>query len=401
MRANNAGFITGLFLTASAIAGCGASSNSAPIVYGTAPTASARIYNSPADVYLAPGRTAAEVQREEQYEPQPRRIEATPYSRPAALTPVTSAPLTRTVYSEQTPPRPTYVAETTPTASPAAPWSDAAPRLMTVRAGDTVYAISRRTGASPNAIISENRLAPPYSLRVGQTLRIPAAGEKVVNRISQSAPAPKATFATHTIKPGDTLYSISRATGVSVSKIAQVNRLRAPYTLSVGDTLRVPGATAAPRAAALAYDTAANVADLTQNVSYAAPARPAEKVSIFAWPVKGAVIGKYGAGELGRRNDGVNIAAPVGTPVRAAADGEVVYRGSELEGYGNLLLIKHNDGYVTAYAHNDVMLVRKGQRVRQGQVVAKVGQTGSAPEPQLHFEIRQNLKSIDPLAFLQ
>ena len=122
---------------------------------------------------------------------------------------------------------------------------------------------------------------------------------------------------------------------------------------------------------------------------------------MFDWPVKGAIIGQYGSGDLGRRNDGVNIAAPVGTPVRSAADGEVVYRGSELDGYGNLLLIKHDDGFVTAYAHNDVMLVRKGQKVRQGQVIAKVGQTGSAPEPQLHFEIRQNLKSVDPLAFLQ
>ncbi|MEX0645808.1 MAG: M23 family metallopeptidase, partial [Parvularculaceae bacterium] len=113
------------------------------------------------------------------------------------------------------------------------------------------------------------------------------------------------------------------------------------------------------------------------------------------------IIGQYGAGLMGRRNDGVNIAAPVGTPVRASADGEVVYRGSDLDGYGNLLLIKHGDGFVTAYAHNDAMLVKKGDLVRQGQVIAKVGQTGAATVPQLHFEIRQDLKSVDPLGFLQ
>jgi len=117
--------------------------------------------------------------------------------------------------------------------------------------------------------------------------------------------------------------------------------------------------------------------------------------------VKGAVIAEFGSAGVGRRNDGVNIAAPVGTPVRAAADGEVVYRGSELDGYGNLLLIKHADGFVTAYAHNDTMLARKGQKVQKGQVIAKVGQTGAVTEPQLHFEIRQNLKSVDPLALLQ
>ena len=94
------------------------------------------------------------------------------------------------------------------------------------------------------------------------------------------------------------------------------------------------------------------------------------------------------------------FAAPAGTPVRAAADGDVVYSGSELDGFGNLLLIKHTDGFVTAYAHNDTMLVKKGDKVRQGQVIAKVGQSGAVSSPQLHFEIRQNLKSVDPVALL-
>ena len=109
----------------------------------------------------------------------------------------------------------------------------------------------------------------------------------------------------------------------------------------------------------------------------------------------------YGLDGNGRRNDGINIAAPVGTPIRAVDDGEVVYRGSDLEGYGNLLLIKHTNGWVSAYAHTDAMLVRKGEQVRKGQVVAKVGTTGSVAQPQLHFELRHDLKPADPIAALQ
>jgi murein DD-endopeptidase MepM/ murein hydrolase activator NlpD len=121
---------------------------------------------------------------------------------------------------------------------------------------------------------------------------------------------------------------------------------------------------------------------------------------MFEWPVRGKVIASYGVTDFGRRNDGVNIAAPAGTPVRAAADGEVVYRGSELDGFGNLLLVKHAGGFVTAYAHNEAMLVKKGAKVRQGQVIAKVGQSGAVSSPQLHFEVRRNLKSIDPATLL-
>jgi murein DD-endopeptidase MepM/ murein hydrolase activator NlpD len=200
------------------------------------------------------------------------------------------------------------------------------------------------------------------------------------------------------VRRGDTLYSVSRSTGASVQAIAQANRLRAPYALQIGDRLTIPAGVGAP-ASTHAAPKSADVEDLARTVSYTPPT-PSDPARMFDWPVKGAIISSFGSGDLGRRNDGVNIAAPVGTPVRAAADGEVVYRGSELEGYGNLLLVKHTDGFVTAYAHNDVMLVKKGQKVNQGQVIAKVGKSGAVSEPQLHFEIRQNLKSVDPIGFL-
>jgi murein DD-endopeptidase MepM/ murein hydrolase activator NlpD len=278
------------------------------------------------------------------------------------------------------------------------------PGQVTVLPGDTVYAISRRTGASPQSIIALNSLQAPYTLTVGQTVRVPSNAVPPSQASIAAPPAPvHAVAATreaaHIVRPGDTLYSISRSTGVGVSDLARANNLRAPYSISIGQALRIPGGVSVPaQREASAPAASGDVADIARTVSYEAP--PPKKPALFDWPVQGAIIGSYGLSTAGKRNDGVNIAAPVGTPVRAAADGEVVYRGSELDGYGNLILIKHEDGFVTAYAHNDAMLVKKGDRVRQGQVIAKVGQTGSASEPQLHFEIRQNLKAVDPVALL-
>ncbi|MEE2691955.1 MAG: peptidoglycan DD-metalloendopeptidase family protein [Pseudomonadota bacterium] len=389
-------FSTALLFAASAaaLAACGSSRNSAPIVYGTNPAAPGRIYNSPTES-RAPAPLYAQSSQAPAYQApsyQPPR-QASAGAQPARLTPVTAETL-------QPAPQPTYVSSYETVKSP-----PSGALLVTVRPGDTVYAISRRTGASPQAIIAENRLRPPYTLNVGETLRIPDPSAKIVNELTQSAPQP--TYASapqagvRVVRPGDTLYSISRATGAPVPAIAQANNLRAPYTLSVGQQLVIPGAqggvtTPVPRQ----REASADVGDLARTVSYTKPV-PSSSGKMFDWPVKGAIIAEFGSAGVGRRNDGVNIAAPVGTPVRAAADGEVVYRGSELDGYGNLLLVKHADGFVTAYAHNDSMAVRKGEKVRKGQIIAKVGQTGAVTEPQLHFEIRQNLKSVDPLALLQ
>jgi murein DD-endopeptidase MepM/ murein hydrolase activator NlpD len=117
----------------------------------------------------------------------------------------------------------------------------------------------------------------------------------------------------------------------------------------------------------------------------------------FAWPVQGTVTRKFSAG----KNDGIKIKVDEGTDIMAAAAGDVLYAGSELKGFGNLLLLKHKDGWVTAYAHNSSLLVKKGDKVKQGQVIAKSGKTGDAKEPQLHFEIRKGKQPVDPLAQLE
>jgi murein DD-endopeptidase MepM/ murein hydrolase activator NlpD len=121
----------------------------------------------------------------------------------------------------------------------------------------------------------------------------------------------------------------------------------------------------------------------------------------FLWPVQGKVLASYGPGPGGTHNDGINIAAPEGTPVLAADDGEVAYAGNELRGFGWLVLLKHpKSGYTTAYAHNAALLVKRGDRVRRGQPIARVGATGTVGEPQLHFEIRRGTRALDPMEYL-
>jgi murein DD-endopeptidase MepM/ murein hydrolase activator NlpD len=120
----------------------------------------------------------------------------------------------------------------------------------------------------------------------------------------------------------------------------------------------------------------------------------------FLWPVNGKVVSAYGVKEGGQHNDGINIAAPLGTPVRAADNGVVAYAGNELRGFGNLLLIRHADGWVSAYAHCDALLVKRGDQVKRGQVIARVGQTGAVSSPQLHFELRKGGTAVDPTSEL-
>ena len=116
--------------------------------------------------------------------------------------------------------------------------------------------------------------------------------------------------------------------------------------------------------------------------------------------MRGKVITSYGAKTNGKSNDGINLAVPEGTPIKAAEDGVVAYSGNELKGYGNLVLVRHSNGYVTAYAHASEVLVKRGDTIKRGQIIAKSGQSGEVGSPQLHFEIRKGSSPVDPLQFL-
>ncbi len=395
-----------------AIGACGTHKSVAPVAYETDPASTSRVYNSPQESTAANARLNALYQA-----PPPPPARAHPS---ADIEPVTLKPVSAIYLSDDERAR---VQQANYQATDATSHSAANGRVVTVVKGDTVYALGRRYNVAPKAIIAENNLRAPYRLEIGQMIRLPGAAAATQTQVATSQP-PVRDIRYH-VERGDTLYAISRKTGVSVAKLAQANGLRPPYTLSPGQEVLAPaaqlGATtpthvatttpATPQpvlqrreekqlaaASAPTPEPQPDVADLAQQVSFTTPDDPN---ALFVWPVRGAVISEYGVGDLGKRNDGINIAAPAGTPVRASADGEVVYRGSELEGFGNLLLVKHTDGFVTAYAHNDAMLVKKGDVVRKGQVIAKVGQTGSVTTPQLHFEIRQKLKSVDPISLLQ
>jgi len=129
-------------------------------------------------------------------------------------------------------------------------------------------------------------------------------------------------------------------------------------------------------------------------------AEPVGSLPSFRWPVRGRVIATFGPKPSGVQNDGIDVAVPNGTPVKAAEDGTVAYAGNELKGYGNLVLIRHSNGYVTAYAHASEILVKRGDTVKRGQVIAHSGSTGSANAPELHFEIRKGATPVDPAQFL-
>ena len=251
-----------------------------------------------------------------------------------------------------------------------------------VRKGDTLYSIARAHDVPIREIIEINRLLPPYTLKIGQMIRLPQRKYHIVER-------------------GDTLYSISRRYNVDMSTLSKTNNLQTPFTLKIGQKLLLPGSIVnnKPVQTTSVAQTTNNKTSSSQGTNYVQPSL--KRKQKFMWPVKGEVLSKYGPIAKGRNNDGINIKAPKGSIVKAADSGTVAYAGNELKGFGNLILIKHDDGWVTAYAHNDTMKVRKGQKVTRGTPIATVGTTGGVSTPQLHFETRAGKKALNPQTYLQ
>jgi murein DD-endopeptidase MepM/ murein hydrolase activator NlpD len=231
----------------------------------------------------------------------------------------------------------------------------------------------------------------------------------------------------HTVKSGETGIAIARAYGVPWPELATTNNLSPPFVLQVGDRLRLPSrqtvdarpveerakafnldvdtlitgsepAQKAPPARAAAKPPAAAPTNTGAPPTRVASA-PADALT-FLWPVDGRILSGFGPKTAGRFNDGINLKASAGTPVRAAASGTVAYAGDAITGFGNLVLIRHDKGWVTAYGHNEALLVERGQKVRAGDPIARAGSTGSVTEPQLHFEIRRGRTALDPQSLL-
>lgn len=258
-----------------------------------------------------------------------------------------------------------------------------------VHKGDTLYSISRSYNVPLKDLITVNRLKAPYTLHVGQGLRLP-------------------TRQYHIVRRGESLYGISRQYNVDITTLSKVNNLQTPYALFVGQKLALPASVSAMPTNNPPTTVAASPAKVTMtapvkqktSVSSTKYAAPKARKNKFDWPVRGTIISGYGNLGSGRKNDGINIKASLGTNVKAADVGTVAYAGNELKGFGNLILLKHNDGWITAYAHNDRMFVKKGQKVARGEKIATVGSTGSVTTPQLHFEVRSGKKAVNPRLYL-
>lgn len=276
----------------------------------------------------------------------------------------------------------------------------------TVQPGDNLRRIAEKLGAGADVIADANGLSPPFTIRPGRQLRIPGGRY-------------------HLIRPGESGIAIARAYGVKWADIVAANRLDEPYTLRAGQRILIPGGgrdrpppqSLADRAAAFKIDLG-DIATGGGEPAIAdgdAPPRAATGVrgplpsavpiatpprfgGVFAWPVDGgSVIKRFGSGASGERNDGIKIAVPVGTPVRATADGVVIYTATGIAGLGGLVMVKHGDGWTSVYGYVGKILVQRGQAVRRGQQVAMSGQTGFADRPSLHFELRKGRTPVDPL----
>ena len=310
-----------------------------------------------------------------------------------------------------------------------------------VGTSDTLDILAKRYNVSSAAILQANGYKGPRTLSPGQQLVIPprqavaaAPAPAVAPPASKPVAAASAPSSIHVVNRGDTLMSIARRNQVPVTELARANHLDQSAKLSLGMKLTVPasksasiapalqpvaaapaqpaavvGAPATKMAAAGGPPQSARLASATTNVVEekpvveAAPVKPSEATGAlptFRWPVRGKVITSYGAKTNGKSNDGINLAVPEGTPVKAAEDGVVAYSGNELKGYGNLVLVRHSNGYVTAYAHASELLVKRGDTIKRGQIIAKSGQSGEVGSPQLHFEIRKGSSPVDPLQFL-
>jgi murein DD-endopeptidase MepM/ murein hydrolase activator NlpD len=245
------------------------------------------------------------------------------------------------------------------------PGSAAGPNAVpvyVVKDKDTVEGLSQRYGVSSQTIIDRNNLKQPYTLKPGQALQMPGA-RFVADNVGTAAATQ--TAAANPSAPGP------------------VKR----------EALAAPGQSEAPRSAAPAGEPTP-LAPAAHSVTV--PATPPARM---AWPVSGKIVSSYGTSG-GQRNDGIDIAAAKGTTVKAAESGKVVYAGNEVAKMGNLLLVEHSGGYITAYGNNEALLVKKGDTVKKGQAIAKVGNSGGSAEPQLHFEVRRSGKTIDPTTVL-
>jgi murein DD-endopeptidase MepM/ murein hydrolase activator NlpD len=195
----------------------------------------------------------------------------------------------------------------------------------------------------------------------------------------------------HVVERHQTLYRICKTYGVDLKRVASINGIPDPSKIETGQRIFIPGAKKVLKVEIYIDDVAAE---------QGGKSRIAYKELDFIWPVEGKISDVFAAAER-RNHQGIDISSPLGTPIKASNAGKVIYSNNGVKGYGNLIILRHSEEYVTVYAHNQVNLVEEGAWAEKGQVIGKVGQTGRASGPHLHFEIRKNNKPLDPFLFLE
>jgi murein DD-endopeptidase MepM/ murein hydrolase activator NlpD len=320
-------------------------------------------------------------------------------------------------------------------------WSWDGGTAVVVAQGETMDTISRRHGVPPAAIMQANNMTHAAQLQPGQRLVIPRVQHQMgaapmvappKTRVAGPVIAAQAPSNAHVVAPGETIYSLARHYRLTPMAIAKANNVGLDHRVKVGDRVVIPGLSgSAPRIAAPAQPAApaqaaapapvakqpappkvaqvdppasarvvTPAADPTPEPSSTGTTGGASAAPSFRWPVKGRVITGFGPKGNGQQNDGINVSVPEGTPIKAAEEGVVAYAGNELKGYGNLVLVRHQNGFVTAYAHASELAVKKGETVKRGQVIGKAGATGNVTSPQLHFEVRKGATPVDPTQYL-
>lgn len=272
-------------------------------------------------------------------------------------------------------------------------------KVHTVAAGDTLYSIAWESGNDYRQLAEWNDIPRPYLIKPGQTIRLSAPATTGGSPRSRSEGP-----STHVVQRGETLYRVAITHDISVQDLARWNGIEPPYTLQVGQRLKLAGPEAADsRTAAESQpspkSTSKKKSAGSERESRQAPSRAsagaADARVDWAWPADGKLMGRFGDSN----SKGIEIGGRKGQAIRASGSGQVVYQGGGLRGYGQLIIIKHNATYLSAYAHCDRILVKEGDVVQRGQKIADMGSSGT-DRTKLHFEIRRHGTPVNPLSYL-
>jgi murein DD-endopeptidase MepM/ murein hydrolase activator NlpD len=292
------------------------------------------------------------------------------------------------------------------------PWAPANGTSITVKPGDTVQVLARRYGVAESSLLATNGLVAGAQLTPGQTIVIPAYTQPTTASAAPAAatggmaPGPQVLGQLPPTKPPVPKSVSSQVAAAAPAKPAAPATTTVAMATSTASDARpglLPPAGNTPAQQAGQQTAALAPSQIQPSTKTATPASTGVESAAdgsFRWPVRGRVISAFGVKPGGERNDGINIEVPEGTPIKAAEGGQVIYAGNELKGFGNLVLVKHPNGFVSAYAHASEVLVQRGDSILRGQTIAKVGATGNVSRPQLHFEIRNGNRPVDPLPYL-